>query len=150
MVGGCLFRHRCNRCRPWSWQLSDQALPCQHNRTLLPVGADFCDNIGHCILGRCDDTGADDWRRDGDERGDNYYIALGKEEADEGKYEKASCRLHNLATHLLSQGERSMAATVLLEAENLQHKQEFSEEGRKNLKYGTRALLLSSVKGNVS
>ena len=72
-----------------------------------------------------------------------------QEEADQGNYEKASRRLQNLATHLLTQGERSMARTVLLEAENLQNQEGLSEEGRKNLKYGTRALLLSSVKGNV-
>lgn len=67
-----------------------------------------------------------------------------------GHYDDASRRLQHLATHLLSQGERSMAKTVLLEAENLQKTQSLSEEGRKNLKYGTRALLLSSVRGKES
>ena len=73
-----------------------------------------------------------------------------QDEVNSGKYDDASRRLQHLATHLLSQGERSMAKTVLLEAENLQQKQSFSEEGRKNLKYGTRALLLSSVRGKKS
>ena len=73
-----------------------------------------------------------------------------QEEVDAGQYDNASRRLQHLATHLLSQGERSMAKTVLLEAENLQQQQDFSEEGRKHLKYGTRALLLSSVRGNDS
>lgn len=73
-----------------------------------------------------------------------------QEEVEAGQYDDASRRLQHLATHLLSQGERSMAKTVLLEAENLQQKQDFSEEGRKHLKYGTRALLLSSVRGNDS
>ena len=73
-----------------------------------------------------------------------------QEEVDAGHYDDASRRLQSLATHLLSQGERSMAKTVLLEAENLQQKQDFSEEGRKHLKYGTRALLLPSVRGNDS
>lgn len=70
-----------------------------------------------------------------------------QEEVDAGQYDKASRRLQHLATHLLSQGESSIAKTVMLEAENLQQKQALSEEGRKNLKYGTRALLLPSVKG---
>ena len=73
-----------------------------------------------------------------------------QEEANSGQYDDAARRLQYLATHLLSQGERSMAKTVLLEAENLQQQQTFSEEGRKNLKYGTRALLLSSVRGKES
>ena len=44
----------------------------------------------------------------------------------------------------------SMAKTVLLEAENLQQQQSFSVEGRKNIKYGTRALLLPAGKGKNS
>ena len=70
-----------------------------------------------------------------------------QEEAALGKYNEASRRLQHLATHLLSQGERSIAKTVLLEVENLQQEQSFSKEGRKNIKYGTRALLLPAGKG---
>lgn len=73
-----------------------------------------------------------------------------QQDAEAGRYDDASRRLQHLATHLLSQGERSMAKTVLLEAEHLQNQQVLSEEGRKNIKYGTRALLLSSVKGKAS
>ena len=73
-----------------------------------------------------------------------------QEEAALGKYNEASRRLQHLATHLLSHGERSMAKTVLLEAENLQKEHSFSEEGRKNMKYGTRALLLPAGKGKKS
>ena len=73
-----------------------------------------------------------------------------QEEAALGKYNEASRRLQHLATHLLSHGERSMAKTVLLEAENLQKEQSFSEEGRHNMKYGTRALLLPAGKGKKS
>ena len=73
-----------------------------------------------------------------------------QEEAAQGKYNEASRRLQHLATHLLSHGERSMAKTVLLEAENLQQEESFSEEGRKNMKYGTRALLLPAGKGKKS
>ena len=70
-----------------------------------------------------------------------------QEEAELGQYDEASRRLQYLATHLLSKGERSIAKTVLLEAENLQQGHKFSEEGRKNMKYGTRALLLPAGKG---
>ena len=71
-----------------------------------------------------------------------------QKDVDAGKHTEAARRLQHLATHLISQGERSMAKTVLLEAEHLQQKQDFSEDGRKNIKYGTRALLLSTGKGN--
>ena len=67
---------------------------------------------------------------------------MAQEEATSGRYDEASRRLQHLATHLLSNGERSMAKTVLLEAENLRKHGDFSAEGRKNIKYGTRALLL--------
>ncbi len=71
-----------------------------------------------------------------------------QEDAAAGNHADAARRLQHLATHLVSQGERSMAQTVLLEAEYLQQKHEFSEEGRKNIKYGTRALLLPTGKGS--
>jgi hypothetical protein len=45
--------------------------------------------------------------------------------------------------HLLAQGERGLAHTVLLEAENILQKKSFSQQGRKEIKYGTRALLTS-------
>lgn len=72
-----------------------------------------------------------------------------QEEAIAGKYDEASVRLQRLATHLLSQGEQNMANTILLEAENLQKEQTFSKEGRKNIKYGTRALLLPVEIGEI-
>lgn len=72
-----------------------------------------------------------------------------QEEALAGKYDEASVRLQRLATHLLSQGEQNMANTILLEAENLQKEQTFSKEGRKNIKYGTRALLLPVEIGKI-
>ncbi len=64
-------------------------------------------------------------------------------EANEGDYEKAAEHLTRLATHLLAQGERGLAKTALMEAENLQHEKSFSQEGGKEIKYGTRALLKS-------
>ncbi len=60
-----------------------------------------------------------------------------------GEFDKACEHLHRLATHLLAQGERGLAHTVLLEAENILQKKSFSQQGRKEIKYGTRALLTS-------
>ncbi len=64
-------------------------------------------------------------------------------EATAGDYEQAVEHLTRLATHLLSQGERELAKTVLIEAENLQKDKSFSQQGAKEIKYGTRALLMS-------
>ncbi|HVN56216.1 MAG TPA: DnaJ domain-containing protein [Anaerolineaceae bacterium] len=61
-----------------------------------------------------------------------------------GEIKQATKHLHYLATHLLSQGERELAHTVLVEAEHVHHSQQFSKEGDKRIKYGTRALLLPS------
>jgi Ca-activated chloride channel family protein len=60
-----------------------------------------------------------------------------------GEYDQASEHLHRLASHLLSQGERGLARTALLEAEHIQQDKSFSQQGRKEIKYGTRALLTS-------
>ena len=60
-----------------------------------------------------------------------------------GSFEQASQHLQRLATHLLQQGNRDLARTVLLEAETIKEKQTYSLEGDKRIKYGTRALLLS-------
>lgn len=59
-----------------------------------------------------------------------------------GNIERASLRLQNLATHLISQGHRELAQTVLVEAEHIHNTKAFSDEGEKRIKYGTRALLL--------
>lgn len=61
-----------------------------------------------------------------------------------GNFEKAAERLQRLATHLLAQNERALAKTALLEAEQLLRQQKFSQQGLKEIKYGTRALLLTS------
>lgn len=65
---------------------------------------------------------------------------------DEGEYDTAVRHLHNLATHLLSQGEHSMAKTALFEADNLERMHSWSASGNKDIKYKTRALLLGNVK----
>lgn len=63
-------------------------------------------------------------------------------EVEAGNYEKATQHLQKMATHLLAQGERSMAKTIMLEIENIEREKKFSESGDKQIKYGTRALLL--------
>ncbi|PWH15477.1 MAG: hypothetical protein DDG60_05750 [Anaerolineae bacterium] len=63
-------------------------------------------------------------------------------EVEAGNYEKATQHLQKMATHLLVQGERSMAKTIMLEIENIEREKKFSESGDKQIKYGTRALLL--------
>jgi Ca-activated chloride channel homolog len=65
-----------------------------------------------------------------------------RQEVSSGDYEKAAEHLQRMATHLLAQGERSLAKTVLLEAENIQKQKAFTESGEKQIKFGTRALLL--------
>ena len=63
-------------------------------------------------------------------------------ESQAGQYDKATRSLKNLAAHLLEQGHRDLAHTVLLEAENLQNKHTFSLAGEKEIKYATRALFM--------
>jgi Ca-activated chloride channel homolog len=60
-----------------------------------------------------------------------------------GEYGQASEHLQRLASHLLSQGERDLARTALLEAEQILENKSFSQQGRKEIKYGTRALVAS-------
>jgi Ca-activated chloride channel homolog len=61
-----------------------------------------------------------------------------------GNISRATRHLQYLATHLLSQGNRELAHTVLVEADHIQQSRQFSQEGEKRIKYGTRALLLPS------
>ncbi len=67
------------------------------------------------------------------------------QETEAGQFDSATRHLKNLASLLLTQGEKELAKTALLEAENIQQMQAFSKEGGKEIKYGTRALLLSAV-----
>jgi Ca-activated chloride channel family protein len=64
-------------------------------------------------------------------------------EVNAGQYEKASGHLQKLATHLLAQGQRGLARTVLLEAEQIHQRKALSLQGDKEIKYGTRALLMA-------
>jgi Ca-activated chloride channel family protein len=63
-------------------------------------------------------------------------------ELNSGDVESATRHYQNLATHLFSRGEHELARTVLKEAEKVVGGENPSEEGRKEIKYGTRALLL--------
>jgi len=63
-------------------------------------------------------------------------------ELNAGQYELAAQHLKQLATNLLAQGERGLARTALIEAENILQMGGLSEEGSKAIKYGTRSLLM--------
>lgn len=63
-------------------------------------------------------------------------------EVQSGDIGKATRHLQHLATHLLAQGDRELAKTVLVEADHIQRTHSFSKEGDKKIKYGTRALFL--------
>lgn len=64
-------------------------------------------------------------------------------EVEQGQFELAAQHMKQLATNLLNLGERSLAQTALMEAENIASIQAFSEEGSKEIKYGTRALIMN-------
>jgi Ca-activated chloride channel family protein len=62
-----------------------------------------------------------------------------------GNVHKATTRLKNLATQLLSSGESELAQTVMLELDGLNSNQGMSEDAKKRIKYGTRALVLDNI-----
>jgi Ca-activated chloride channel family protein len=61
-----------------------------------------------------------------------------------GEFDAAAQSLQNIATHLLSQGETELAKTAMLEVQNVRNQQKISQDGEKQIKYGTRALLLEN------
>jgi len=67
-----------------------------------------------------------------------------RDEIADGEIEKATKRLNELATQLLASGQEGLAKTILLETEKLKTLGSFSEGAEKQIKYGTRALLLPS------
>lgn len=69
-----------------------------------------------------------------------------RKEIDNGHLENATRHLKTLASNLLSQGERSLAQTILLEVDHLQKQNSLSAEGIKKMKYGTRALVVAQPK----
>jgi Ca-activated chloride channel family protein len=62
-------------------------------------------------------------------------------EIDAGNIEAATSRMQFLATNLLANGEEALARTAMREAANIRSMGGLSEEGKKQIKYGTRALL---------
>jgi Ca-activated chloride channel family protein len=59
-----------------------------------------------------------------------------------GNVHRATQRLRNLATQLLSSGESDLAQTVMLELDSIHTTKNMSEDAKKRIKYGTRALVL--------
>jgi len=69
-----------------------------------------------------------------------------RKEVEKGNIDLATRQLQSLAANLLSQGERSLAQTIMLEVNHLQQKNTLSAEGSKKINYGTRALFLAPSK----
>lgn len=65
-----------------------------------------------------------------------------------GEVEKATTKLQNLATQLLLTGEPELAHTVMLELKEVESGSLISNEAKKRIKYGTRALMLPTGESN--
>jgi len=72
-----------------------------------------------------------------------------RKDIEKGDINNATRQLQSLAANLLTQGERSLARTIMLEVENLQNKNTLSDEGSKKIKYGTRALFVAPPKKEI-
>lgn len=62
-------------------------------------------------------------------------------DAEDGKLDQATRRMNHLTTRLLEGGETELARQAQMEASRLAHMGSMSPEGRKTIKYGTRALI---------
>ena len=69
-----------------------------------------------------------------------------RSEIEKGNIEAGTRQLKLLAENLMSQGERSLAQTIILEVDRIQQEKVISAEGEKKIKYGTRALFLAPPK----
>ena len=69
-----------------------------------------------------------------------------RHEAELGQAVQAARRLETLATHLLAAGQRELAKSALNEAARVTHTRRISAAGEKELKYGTRNLLMLPAK----
>jgi Ca-activated chloride channel family protein len=67
------------------------------------------------------------------------------DEVDAGQLESATKRMKHLTTRLLEAGQTRLAQQAYLEGERLANMGTLSSEGRKKLKYGTRALLAQTI-----
>ena len=63
-----------------------------------------------------------------------------RKDLEKGNVDGATRQLQVLASNLLTQGERSLAQTILLEVDHLQKQNSLTIEGSKKIKYGTRSL----------
>jgi Ca-activated chloride channel family protein len=64
-----------------------------------------------------------------------------RKDLERGNIDSATRQLQVLASNLLTQGERSLAQTILLEVDHLQKQNSLTIEGSKKIKYGTRSLI---------
>ena len=69
-----------------------------------------------------------------------------RNETQAGEYESATRHLRNLALQLQTQGQHDLSKTTLFEAESIERLQAFSEQGSKQIKYATRALLRQAAR----
>ena len=69
-----------------------------------------------------------------------------RKEIEKGNIATATRHLQVLASNLLTQGERSLAQTILLEVDHLQKQNSLTIEGSKKIKYGTRSLINAPTK----
>jgi hypothetical protein len=67
------------------------------------------------------------------------------QEMDSGKVDQAAMHMHHLSTRFLEVGESRLAQQAELEARRLSVSGKLSAEGRKQLKYGTRALMGKTI-----
>jgi Ca-activated chloride channel family protein len=67
---------------------------------------------------------------------------MAQKDLKEGNINRATTRLRNLATQLLTSGESDLAQTVMLELDSIHTTKNMSEDAKKRIKYGTRALVL--------
>jgi Ca-activated chloride channel family protein len=64
-----------------------------------------------------------------------------RSETDAGEFAAATRHLRNLAQQLQAQGQHDLSKTTMFEAETIERLQAFSEQGNKEVKYATRALM---------
>lgn len=67
-----------------------------------------------------------------------------------GNFDQAVARLGSISTQLFRLGNSEMALKTLNEAEMLKNSRKYSKDGDKQLKYGTRALLLPQIEKSES
>jgi len=74
---------------------------------------------------------------------------MAQRDVKKGDVHAATNRLKNLATQLLGSGKEELAQTVMLEIDHLRTNQNMNEETKKQIKYGTRALVMDEFEKEV-